>query len=439
MSAPKIAIIGAGPAGCTLARLLHQAPVPVTVTVFEGEASPNYRSQGGTLDLHTATGLAAIKEAGLWDRFLEHARYDGDRMQITDKDMKVYFQHAGSPAPEDNPRGLLGQRPEIDRADLRRILTESLPDGMIRWGRHLKHVEAAATGGGSTLVFADGTSASGFDLVVGADGAWSKVRRALSDQDPVFAGVGGHELSIPADAAARAPELHAAVGGGSLFANVEGKRLTAQQMGDASMCVYALQRQESADWFDAGKCGYDARDVVQTRRALAGEGGPFADWCPTLRDAIRLTGDEVCVPRSLHMLPVGFRWGHRRGLTLIGDAAHLMTPFAGEGVNVAMEDAMKLAKAVVGAAEKRAEDGAGAADALDEAVVRFEEEMWPRAEKVARLADDLTKAWMFTPGVPGSVMASTAAMHVRFRTPGVVHPFATAFVHSYFFFKGLGR
>lgn len=47
----KIAIIGAGPAGCALARLLQQSDHQIDVTIFESEASPNFRSQGGTLDL----------------------------------------------------------------------------------------------------------------------------------------------------------------------------------------------------------------------------------------------------------------------------------------------------------------------------------------------------------------------------------------------------
>ena len=92
MATPKIAIIGAGPAGCLLARLLHLAGIPTTV--YEGEASPNYRSQGGSLDLHTNTGLAALREAGLWDEFQKHARYDGQYMAIVDKNLKYYLAQA---------------------------------------------------------------------------------------------------------------------------------------------------------------------------------------------------------------------------------------------------------------------------------------------------------------------------------------------------------
>jgi 2-polyprenyl-6-methoxyphenol hydroxylase-like FAD-dependent oxidoreductase len=73
----KIAIVGAGPAGCTLATLLQVADIPIEITIFESDLTADVRSQGGTLDLHTDTGLAALKKAGLYDAFLEYARFDG--------------------------------------------------------------------------------------------------------------------------------------------------------------------------------------------------------------------------------------------------------------------------------------------------------------------------------------------------------------------------
>src|SRR5262245_47500071 len=88
--APNIAIIGAGPAGCMLARLL--AKNGVSCTIFEAEQSINYRSQGGTLDLRARTGLQAIKEAGLWDEFQKHARYDGESLLICDKNRQAWLK-----------------------------------------------------------------------------------------------------------------------------------------------------------------------------------------------------------------------------------------------------------------------------------------------------------------------------------------------------------
>ncbi|KAJ9149481.1 Tetracycline resistance protein from transposon [Pleurostoma richardsiae] len=429
MTALRIAIIGAGPAGCTLARLLSLSPVPIDVTVFEGEASIDFRDQGGTLDLHTATGLAALKEAGLWDKFLAHARYEGESLLFTDKDLKIYFQIKPS-KPDGSKVG--GQRPEIDRADLRRILLESLPEGIVRWGRRLRRVEAGDGDGGTSavsLVF-DDEIVSGFDLVVGADGAWSKVRPLLRDEQPAFAGVGAHGLTI-VDAARAAPEVHATVRGGSVFAHADGVRLALQQLGDGSVGIHASMRKESADW--AQTCGYDVGSLAAVKEALLGEGGPLAGWHPTFREAVA-KADGRCEARSLYMLPVGFSWPHRRGATLVGDAAHLMTPFAGEGVNLAMDDARRLAGAIIGAAEAVKRDGKKDLTAeLDGAVEAFEKDMFTRAAKVAKLTDDLRKLWMFTPDVPDSVIVDAMTLHVKFSSPAIVHPFVAAAVHGYFF------
>ncbi|CEO99616.1 unnamed protein product (mitochondrion) [Plasmodiophora brassicae] len=415
--APRVAIIGAGPAGCMLARLLTLRSVPVVV--FEGEPSPNYRSQGGTLDLHTESGLAAMQDAGLFDEFLKHARYDGESMVLADKNLKVYFRE--SPSKQTAANKLGGQRPEIDRAELRRILTESLPEGVIRWGHRLKQVED-----NGTLVF-EHTSESGFDLIVGADGCWSKVRNALTGQHPIFARVACFELQI-LDPETTVPTLHGLVNRGSVFAHADGRMLSVQQMGDGSLHVMAIQARDSEKWQES--CGFDTRSIKDVKAALIGEGGPFADWHPTLRTAIETANDAKCVPRSLFMLPVGFTWPHRRGFTVIGDAAHVMTPFAGEGVNLALDDARKLAKAIISAAPGDAHD-------LDDAVIASEKELWQRTVKVTKLTDDVTQAWFFTPGVPKSVIARIMCMHLKEHIPAILYPFAAAFVHCYYFIWSL--
>jgi len=420
----KITIIGAGPAGCTLARLLHLAGIDVVV--FEGEASADYRSQGGTLDLHEQTGLAAIRAAGLWDEFLKHARYDGQYMAMMDKHMKCYLRRGT----DQNGKDFMGERPEIDRPVLRRLLAESLPDGMIRWDHRLD--EARADG---TLVFTHGggsatTLAGPFDLVVGADGAWSRTRRLLdADAMPVYSGVGLHELRIP-DAAATAPEVHALVGGGTVFAMGPGQRLAAQQLGDGSITVYTFALREGADWSAPEKCGHDAADAAAARRHLLER--EYADWAPLLREAVEQT-TEPCRPRSLFMLPVGWRWAHRRGATLIGDAAHLMTPFAGEGVNVALEDALRLAREIVAAAE--AADGGGL-EQLDARVAGFEAEMFTRVKPVQALADDMTQIWFRSPDVQTAVTRGMVRI-VSHKTSAVLHPLATVGIHTWMFFKNL--
>ena len=182
MSSLKIAIVGAGPAGCTLARLLILKGI--SVVVFEGEESPNFRSQGGTLDLHTDTGLAALREAGLYDEFLKYARFDGEAIVISDKKLLRYVNAGGTEAK--NSRG----RPEIDRVKLRLLLLESLPVEVVRWNHRLQKVDADLS-----LHFDHGIE-KGFDLVVGADGAWSKVRPLVTQVQPFYSGIKEHLLKF---------------------------------------------------------------------------------------------------------------------------------------------------------------------------------------------------------------------------------------------------
>ena len=374
---PKVAIIGAGPAGMTLAHLLIKASIPVTI--FEGEASPHVRGQGGTLDLHDDTGLKALNEIGLLEDFQKHARYDGEAVIIADKNLKKYLYADGTT--KETSRG----RPEIDREKLRKILYEALPDGVIRWGSRLRSVT-----GDQSLQFDHGIE-TGYDLIVGADGAWSKVRPLLSEVQPFYSGLGGIHAVIN-DAEKQHPDLYKLVNRGSVFCYSDGKNLNAQQMGDGTIIVGSWTRRPE-DW--QRTCGYDVHDPLQAKKALLEE---FQDWNPQLRALLEASDEEQLVPRNLYMLPVGHRWDHRPGFTLIGDSAHLMTPFAGEGVNLAMADALKLAQALTAA--RKSENS----DATDKAVKAFEKEMFSRAGIIAEVTRGCMEDMLFTSGANPSTI-----------------------------------
>ena len=379
-SSPRVAIIGAGPSGSTLARLLVLASIPVTV--FEGESSISVRGQGGTLDLHTDTGLKAIKEAELFEEYSKYARYDGEALNVVDKNMKSYLRLGGST--EATSRG----RPEIDRERLREILLQSLPAGTIRWNSRLRKIDNKDL----SLHFDHGVE-HGFDLIVGADGAWSKVRPAVSDVKPQYAGIGGYDLYLD-DVEQKHPDLYKFVNRGSVFAVSDGKGISAQQKGDGSLIIYATSVRDE-DWMET--CGYDVHDPAQIKKALAKE---FNDWAEPLQKLTQAANEKDPTPRCLYLLPVGHSWKHRAGITLIGDAAHLMTPYAGEGVNVAMEDALSLANAII-----RSAKGNQTSSNLDREVKAFEDEMFKRAEPVARRSYENGQDMFFTPGAPNTIIA----------------------------------
>lgn len=347
---PRIAIIGAGPGGLTLARILHLSGIHATV--FEREEGPLARPQGGTLDLHEDSGQLAVQRAGLDSEFQRIARYDDQGSRLLDKTGRVLFEE---------PDASAGNRPEVDRTALRDMLLASLPAGCVQWGRALSDMRLQE-GGRWNLSFTGGSEAGPFDLVVGADGAWSRVRPLLSPYKPQYSGLTFIEFGID-DVDRSHPAIAQLVGRGKLDVQGDGKAIIVQRNGNAHIRGYAIFR-VPADW--AAK-RFDFSSPAAVRSALLAE---FAGYADAVTDLFRVSNDQF-VPRLIHALPVGHCWAPRRGLTLLGDAAHVMSPFGGEGVNAAMRDAAELAALLAGQ-----EDWAAA-------VATYEMEMFERVIEAA--------------------------------------------------------
>lgn len=368
-----VTIIGGGLGGLTLARVLHVHGIPATV--YEAEASPNARAQGGMLDIHEHNGQLALKAAGVFDKFLAIIHPGGQQGRALDKDGNVLLDH-----PDDGTGG----RPEVPRGALRRILLESLPAGTVRWGHKLK--AAAPLGGGKhELTFADGSTVT-TELLVGADGAWSKVRPLLSDAKPMYAGITYVETYLY-DCDTRHKASAEAVGGGMLFAMAPGKGIMAHREPNGVLHTYAgLKKPEN--WI----ADIDFSDRAAVVACIAKE---FDGWAPELT-ALITDGESAPVPRLIYALPGEHRWARISGVTLLGDAAHLTAP-SGEGANLAMYDGAELAKAIA----------ANAGD-VEVALLAYETELFPRSAPEAAEAN-LMQEVLFGDNSPQSLLDFFAA------------------------------
>ncbi|WP_431873410.1 FAD-dependent oxidoreductase [Amycolatopsis sacchari] len=343
-----IAIIGAGLGGLTLARVLHVHGLEAVV--FDLAPDPHDRPQGGMLDIHDDSGQEALRAARLHEAFRELVHPGGQAMHIFDRHGVLRL------AEEDDDRG----RPEVDRGQLRDLLLGSLPEGTIRW--HAKVTAARPLGDGRhEVTLADGTVFT-TDLLVGADGAWSRIRPLVSDAKPVYTGMSFVEADL-LDADRRHPACAEVVGGGMLFALGDGRGLLGHREPDGSLHIYAGVR-AGQDWLS----GLDFTDTARAKAAVLAE---FADWDESLR-ALIAEADGPLVRREIHALPVGHRWERVPGVTLLGDAAHVMSPFAGEGANLAMQDGAELGLAL-----------AAHPGDTEAALAAYERALFPRAEHAA--------------------------------------------------------
>jgi 2-polyprenyl-6-methoxyphenol hydroxylase-like FAD-dependent oxidoreductase len=356
----KIAIIGGGPGGLTLARLLQQRGAQVVV--FERDQNRNARVQGSALDLHEGSGLAALEAGGLMEAFWANHRPDLDRLRLTDAGGTVLHDHA-------RLMSGAGKRPEIERGPLRDLLLDSLQRGTVQWDSKLESAEMQ--GEQVLLRFAGGKTALA-DVAIGSDGANSRVRELVTPIRPEYVGVSLVEALVPA-AKQIIPELWSLLGGAALIALGGERTIGMGTKPDGSVLIYAGLKTHD----DSARQSLEAASNSDQRVAWfhANFEGWSELWDPLFREAVSM------VWRPLLTCPSDQHWDSRPNVTLIGDAAHVMPPYAGEGVNMAMLDALALSNLLL------------SAESCSSAIATYEAEMFARMRHMT--ADTMANTEMF--------------------------------------------
>jgi 2-polyprenyl-6-methoxyphenol hydroxylase-like FAD-dependent oxidoreductase len=326
----EVAIVGAGPGGLTLARLLQQKGV--TVKVYERDRDQYVRQQGATLDLHHETGLKALRKCGLIEEFRQNYRPGAERVTITDNNATIHYTERNNEPVSDLDSEYA--RPEIDRGPLRDLLIESLQDNTIVWNS--KFLELKKHRNGWNMIFENGTTTYA-DLVIAADGANSKIRKYITNIGRIYSGTTIIEGNVY-NAANNAPHLWELLNGGKIFAHWDGKTIIMSAKGEGSLSFYTITK-EPDNWVKA-----PGIDFANKKQVFNWFKQRFADWSNIWHE-IFATDESYFVHRPQYYFPSDQSWQSLPNLTMLGDAAH-QTPPSGDGVNQAMLDAVELYEAL---------------------------------------------------------------------------------------------
>ncbi|MCD2477538.1 FAD-dependent oxidoreductase [Mammaliicoccus lentus] len=314
-----IAIVGGGPGGLMLVLLLQRQGF--SFTIYERGYQNMHSDRGGSLDIHDDSGQLPLKEAGIFENFRKHARYEGEDTRIVNKDGEILY--------DEDAEGE-GNRPEIDRGKLCDIIMEQIHPENIKYGFKFEKL-IQRDNGEVELVFENGTTVM-TDLVIGADGAFSQIRSHLTNAKPEYTGISMIEMNSDEN---EHPDLLKFNKNGKLIGLGGDQAILGQRNGDGRIMAYISFKTKYEKLDEYRNLSLD----TLKERLLA----EYSDWDSELKNYIAYSYDDIKF-RRIYKLPIGLTWATQPNITIIGDAAHLMSPFAGEGVNMALYDAYLLAE-----------------------------------------------------------------------------------------------
>lgn len=346
----KIAIIGAGPVGLTMAILLQQKGIDVTV--YERDKDAQTRIWGGTLDLHKGSGQKAMKKAGLLERYFESAipmgRTVADEKGISLSSQKIIPEEAN-----DNP--------EINRNDLRTLLLDSLKENTIIWNSKVNELEAKE---GKWILHFDNKETATADFVIGANGGMSAIRKYITDAEVEETGTYMIQGEV-SQAEIKCKDFFNLCDGNILMSAYNGNLLVANPKNKESLS-YNVIFKTPLNWPSENKLDFKNTENISSFLI-----DKFSDWSETYKELFRATSIFMGLPTRKISLEKEWKNSRPLPITLIGDAAHLMPPFAGQGANIGLVDAMILAENLL----------SGKFESIVAAIADYEKQMFVYAQK----------------------------------------------------------
>ncbi|RED19723.1 tetracycline resistance monooxygenase [Flavobacterium cutihirudinis] len=346
----KIAVIGAGPVGLTMAVLLQQKGIDVTV--YERDKDAKTRIWGGTLDLHKGSGQEAMKKAGLLERYFELAIPMG-RSIVDEKGIVLSSQKVIPEEAKNNP--------EINRNDLRTILLESLKDNTVIWNSKVNELEAKD---GKWILHFDNKEAATADFVIGANGGMSAIRKYITDAEVEETGTYMIQGEV-SQSEIKCKDFFSLCDDNILMSAYNGNLLVANPKNKESLS-YNVIFKSPLNWPSENKLDFKNTENISSFLI-----DKFSDWDEIYKELFRATSIFIGLPTRKISLEKEWKKNRVLPITLIGDAAHLMPPFAGQGANIGLVDAMILAENLLN----------GKFESIETAIADYEKQMFVYANE----------------------------------------------------------